>query len=153
MLYWLIDFEGYGCGGDDFIVKEISILNSDGTQCFTYMVSSPNNYTYFPQDSTFRYQYERHHLAWENGDYSFSHAIGDIMAKVRGYCVFCKGLEKQRFLENYLPYVAQLDMVPSFKQLNSCMTEWCEYRHGKFCARRKVYELKHYIDTNGLVLN
>src|SRR5271163_4527 len=153
MLFWYCDFEGFSCGGNDFIVKKISILSSDGTQCFTYKVGSPNNYIYSPQDKTFRYQFERHHLAWEDGDYSFSHAMWDITMKVKGCVLYVKGLEKQRFLQNYFPYVSQLDMVPSFKQLNSCTTEWCEYRHGKCCARKKVHELKHFVDTNGIVLN
>ena len=153
MLYWYCDFEGYNCGRDDFVVKEISILSSDGTQCFTYRVTSPINYIYFPDDKTFRYQFQRHNLAWEDGDYSFRHTMNDIMAKVRGYAVFCKGDQKQRFLMNYLPYVAQLDMVPSIKRLNSCLSERCEYQHCKFCARKKVYELKHYIDSNKIILN
>ena len=152
-MYWFIDFEGYNCGGDDFIIKEISILNNDGTQCFTYRVTSPDNYIYFPDDKTFRYQFQRHNLAWEDGDYKFNHAMNDIVKKI-GYSIsYTKGNEKQCFLENYLPYVAQLDMVPSLKYLNSCLTEWCEYRHGKYCARRKVYELKHYIDRKKIILN
>ena len=152
MLHWYCDFKGYSCGGNDFIIKEISILSSDGTQCFTYRVASPSNYIYFPQDNTFKYQYDRHHLVWEDGDYSFSHAIGDIASKVKGGIMYVKGLEKQTFLENYFPYVSQLDMVPSLKTLNSCITEWCEYRHGKYCARRKVHELKFYVDNNKVAL-
>lgn len=153
MLYWFLDFEGYSCGGHDFIVKEISILSNDGVHCFTYRVSSPNNYTCFPQDRTFRYQFQRHQLAWEEGDYSFSSAIHDILNKVNSGILFVKGLEKQRFLELYFPYVSQLNMIPSFKHLNSCHTEWCEYRHGKYCARRKVHELKYFVDSNKINLN
>ena len=76
-----------------------------------------------------------------------------IRQKVLGHVVYIKGLKKQTFLQHYLPYVVQLDMVPSFKKLNVCPTEWCEHRHGCHCARRKVHELKRYIDSNNIQLN
>ena len=153
MLFFYCDFEGFSCGANEFIVKEISILSNDGMQCFTYRVGSPNNCTYFPRDSTFKYQYDRHHLAWEDGDYCFSDAMGDIRQKVLGSVMYVKGEQKQRFLEKYFPYVSQLDMLPSFSKLNSCPTEWCEYRHGKNCARRKVHELKYFVDNNKVLLH
>ena len=63
-----------------------------------------------------------------------------------------KGDEKAQFLEDEGFEVRTLDFVPSFKTLNECTTDWCEIKHGRSCARRKVHELKRYIDSNGIVL-
>src|SRR5437867_3759034 len=65
---------------------------------------------------------------------------------------YVKGGEKTQFLEDEGFEVRNLDFVPSFKTLNECTTDWCEIKHGKSCARRKVHELKRYIDSNGIVL-
>src|SRR6266853_3001634 len=152
-MYWFLDFESYKTAVDKYVVKEISILANDGTQCYTYMVKSPKNYQFPKIDKTTIHQYNRHRIPWNYGDYTFNEAIDDIGSKVGRNTVYVKGLEKQRFLESYLVHVYDLDFVPSIKKLNSCLGNCCEIKHGKQCARRKVYELKTYIDNNKLALS
>jgi len=142
--FWLCDFEGYKCEGGQFIVKEISILKSDATECYSYMVKSPKNYHYTPYNNqTMQYQYQRHKIKWEAGDFSFKDAMDNIRKKVEDRSVYAKGLEKVLFLQNELWLVHDLDFIPSFKKLKNCHSDWCEYRHGSYCARRKVHKLKN----------
>jgi len=145
---WYIDFEGYQCLSNYFVVKEICLLREDGQQCYVSFVKPPLNYYYDANNPTIQYQYNRHHLHWEDGEHTFPHVMRFINRKVKfDYC-FTKGVEKQRFLERYLHRVIDLEMLPSFKYLNSCMSECCDKGHGKYCARRKVHELKYYIDNS-----
>ena len=144
---WYADFEGYQCQSNYFLVKEIALLREDGGECYVYFVKSPQNCYFNETNPTLQYQYNRHHLHWQDGDYNFYHVIRAICQKVKDEYVFVKDIEKQRFLERYLRHLIDLEMLPSFKYLNSCMSECCSRRHGKFCARRKVHELKYFIDN------
>jgi hypothetical protein len=144
---WYIDFEGYQCLTNYYVVKEIALLREDGQQCYVSYVKSPLNYCFDVNNPTMQFQYNRHKLKWEEGDHTFDHVMRFISQKVKNEFVFVKGIDKQRFLERYLPHVVDLEMLPSFKYLNSCPAECCDKYHGKYCARRKVHELKYYIDN------
>jgi hypothetical protein len=144
---WYIDFEGYQCLTNYFVVKEIAILREDGQQCYVSHIKPPQDYKFDSNNPTIQYQFRRHHLKWEDGEHTLSHVMRFIARKTRNSYVFAKGIDKVRFLERYLPHVVDLEMLPSFKHLNSCMSECCDKYHGKYCARRKVHELKHYIDN------
>ena len=125
---WYIDFEGYQCLPNYFIVKEITILREDGQECHVSFVKSPLNCYFDPNNSTMQFQFNRHHLAWNSGEHTFGHVMRFISRKTKNSYIFVKGLAKQRFLERYLPHVVDLEMLPSFKQLNSCVrvlwTSW-----------------------------
>ena len=115
-------------------------------ECHVSFVKSPLDCHFDPNNPTMQFQFNRHHLEWNSGEHTFDDVMRFISRKTKTSYIFVKGLAKQRFLERYLPHVVDLEMLPSFKQLNSCMSECCE-RHGKYCARRKVHELKYYIDN------
>ena len=104
-------------------------------------------------DSTFLYQFNRHQLAWQFGYFKFNDAMSDICSKVGRRIAYVKGLEKLQFFQKYLFAVGELHMVHSFKKLHECPSDWCEHRHGKNCARRKVHELKNYIDKYHIILH
>jgi hypothetical protein len=152
-MYWLIDFESFKFCGEEYIVKEICILNSNGTECYNYFVKSPSFYHSPDDNKTINFQYNRHRIPWNYGDYTFKDAIEDIWKKVGANITYVKGLEKKQFLEKFLFRVGELDMVPPFKKLNAMRLQWCEHRHGIWCARRKVYEIKNYIDTYKIILH
>ena len=151
-MYWYCDFEGYQFNTGYFIVKEISILSSDGNQCFTYLVRSPSKLLHTSNYATMSYQFNRHHLHLKFGYYSFSEAMDDIYKKIEHQIMFVKGVEKTKFLIDNGFHAKELQSVPAFKRLNNCLSECCVYPHGMYCARRKVHELKHFIDSNKIVL-
>ena len=153
MMYWFIDFESFKLGTDDFIVKEICILNSEGTECYNYLVKSPKCCPYPDDNKTINYQYNRHRIPWNCGDFPFRPVINDIWLKVGSANLYVKGLEKQIFLDKWLFRVIDLDFLPSLRHMNIRTDERCEIKHGMHCARRKVWGLKHYIDTNNIHLS
>ena len=147
-MFWYCDFEGFDIGTGEFIVKEIAILSSDGLQCYNYHVKNPCKYPCFPQNATTLFQFYRHRLRWDFGDYNFYEAMNDIWRKVGVNLVLVKGLEKAKFLQEHLLNVEEMEGVPAFKHLSECRNDWCDVKHGIWCARRKVHELKRYANQN-----
>jgi hypothetical protein len=149
---WYLDFVGFQFEGSrGFIVKEIAILSSSGDRCYNYFVTGPKQ-IYTNDFKTYNYQFDMHNLRWEWGDYEFDEAMWDIQSKVKCDTVYVKGKEKRDFISGLLPgaQILELQYVPAFKHLNSCTHERCDVKHGNHCARRKVYELKHVVDSQDL---
>ena len=70
-----------------------------------------------------------------------------IHKKVGSCEVYIKGYEKFCFLKDYIPNLIEMHTSPSFETMNNCLSSVCDVLHGKYCARRKVHELR-YIDYN-----
>jgi hypothetical protein len=141
---WFLDFEGYHFPNVGFIIKEIAILSGDGDRCYNYFITGPKFY-HNDKYKTYNFQFDRHRLKWEFGDYEFYEAMMDIAQKLRCDNVFIKGNEKYKFISSMFPSPTFIELahIPAFKYLNNCMSERCNVRHGNNCARRKVYELRH----------
>ena len=144
--HWFLDYEAYQLH-ERTIIKEICILSEDGQHCFNYFIKNPSSLPSIPYCTTTAFQFKRHQLEWNFGDYHFTEAMEDINRKLKFDIVLVKGNEKAKFISGYLNRVViELVNIPSFKQLKNCMTERCEVKHGNNCARRKVHELKHVFD-------
>jgi hypothetical protein len=141
---WFLDFEGYHFSNIGFVIKEIAILSVDGDRCYNYFIKGPKSVS-IDHCLTYNYQFDRHNLRWEWGDYEFEEAMMDISQKLRHDTVYIKGNEKYKFISSMFPSptFVELKHIPAFKYLNNCMSERCEIRHGNNCARRKVHELRH----------
>ena len=141
--HWFLDYEAYQmlC---KVIIKEICILR-DG-KCYNYFITGPKSLS-IEDSKTFQYQYNMHRLKWLFGDYRFNEAMMDIALKLKSDAVYIKGNEKFQFLTNIFtsPNFIELEHIPAFKYLNNCFQKRCGVRHGNHCARRKVYELRHYM--------
>ena len=150
MAAWFLDFEGFHFPGRGFIIKEIAILNkTDKDQCYTYFITGPKT-IHMCNGATFNFQYKRHHLLWEFGDYEFVEAMMDVARWLKDSTVYMKGREKFDFIRGMFPLVKfiELDGIPAFKYLNNCMNQRCSVKHGNCCARRKVHELMHYVSNS-----
>jgi len=140
--FWYIDFEGYCFEHYNVYIKEIAILASDTRTCYNYHV-----YHHTPTglnrkfSNVARYQYHRHLLSWEFGDYDLLEALTDIKNKISTDEVFVKGEGKFEYLKQFFPNIKCLPEEPSFYSLNNYLHETCNVNHGKYCARRKVFEL------------
>ena len=130
------------------IIKEICILRGD--ECYNYFITGPKS-LYVEDSNTLQYQYNMHRLKWLFGDFRFSEAMTDIALKLKTNDVFIKGNEKSQVMSRIFPSAnfIELDHIPAFKYLNNCLQERCEVKHGNHCARRKVYELRHYMLNPG----
>ena len=147
-MVWYMDFVGYSCHPQGFIVKEIAILHDSGERCYNYFVTGPRVYP-LHQSSVIQYQYNMHRLDWNWGDYEFDEAMADIARKLGEDTVYIKGTEKCKFMCKQLskPKFMELEDIPAFHTLNNCVHERCNVRHGNHCARRKVYELMYFINN------
>lgn len=146
-MFWYCDFEAYQIGNADFIIKEICILSNDGCECYNYFITNPKKFPFFPDNNTsLSHQYRRHKLRWTFGDYSFQEAMDDIRRKVRDWPVLVKGNQKVQFLQQHLYHVKEIEGLPALKYLNNCPQDWCDYKHGVNCARRKVHEIRIHND-------
>jgi len=147
---WFLDFVSYHSKECGFIIKEIAILHSDGERCFNFFITGPKTFPSSLQSQTVNYQYNMHMLKWEFGDYEFNEAIIDIARKLGNDIVYLKGDEKRDFIKRIFPRptFVELQNIPSFRELNSCIHERCKVRHGNHCARRKVFELRYIFHQN-----
>lgn len=140
--FWYLDFEGYCFERYNVFIKEIAILSNDGTKCYNYHIYHPT-----PTDLNRKfsnvacYQYHRHFLPWEFGKYDLLEALTDIKEKIGSDDIFIKGEGKCEYLKQFFPNMKCLPENPSIYMLNNCLNETCNFKHGKYCARRKVFEL------------
>ena len=146
---WFLAFEGSMRQSQQtvffptYIVKEMALLHEDGERCYNYFITGPKP---TPPDFILDSLPQRHRLRWEFGDYEFYEALEDIESKVGTEMVFVKEGKKCKFVKSILPsiQVVPLGYVPPFTQLNDCLHKRCKVKHGNFCARRKVHEIRHY---------
>jgi len=138
---WFLAFEGFTF--PTFIVKEIAILHADGERCYNYIITGPKP---SPPDIYLDTLPQRHRLRWQCGDYEFYEALEDIESKVCVDMLFVKAGKKYEFVKSIFPSIRVIPLsgVPPFTQLNDCLHTRCEVKHGYFCARRKVHEIRHY---------
>src|ERR1700722_8089262 len=140
-MIWYVDMEYYHFDNKCY-AKEIAIVNDDASKCFHYLIKNPRHIPERPTTPSCNYQYKRHKLAWNFGEYNFSAAILDIKEHIKTDKVFAKGDEKTKFLQKWLPQLEDAVWITTpFKNLNSCFSEWCNIKHGIHCARRKAHEL------------
>ena len=144
---WFMDFEAFTTD-KKFWLKELCILPclEEGD-----VLDEDIHYNYFIKandlkDRTvgcYNWQFKRHGLRYEFGDYNFNEAIRDVQLKVGNGSVLVKGKEKALFLAKYFNVVELPETLCSFKKCRECMEKACRLGHSKtFCAKRKVYILR-----------
>src|SRR5271154_2996738 len=114
---WFLDFEGYHFPGLGFIIKEIAIVNNDDKdQCYNYFIRGPKNISMY-DGAALNFQFKRHHLSWEFGDYEFAEAMMDVARKFKDSMVCIKGKKKFDFIRHMFPSpkFIELDGIPAFK--------------------------------------
>ena len=147
--YWFLDHEAY-CYNRRCYPKEICILSDDGDFCYNYFIKTPENAGLPLDHPTIKFQFNRHQLRSDFGDYDLDEALYDISLKVKNDIVYVKGTEKAGIWKSHLSNVIELKNIPSLKKLNNCIKERCQVRHGNCCARRKVFEIKFAYDNSDL---
>jgi hypothetical protein len=143
--YWFLDHEAY-CYDRRCYPKEICILSDDGDLCYNYFIKTSNDDILPSDHPTVKFQFERHKLRLNFGDYDLDEAVHDIKLKVKNDTVYVKGLQKSDLWKKQLSNVIELTGIPSLKNLNNCIKERCDVKHGNSCARRKVFEMKFVYD-------
>src|SRR3977135_4473533 len=112
---WILDFEGYTEQGGKFWVKELCILPCDtlgDDECYNYFIKSDD----MTKTGCYFWQFRRHALYKDFGDYYFGEAIRDVQIKIGDGKVLVKGREKANFLREWFKVEELLEQLCSFKK-------------------------------------
>ena len=142
---YIVDFEAYQVCSM-FYPKEIAFLNIHTNECFQYYIRWP----WHVWDMTTHWQLRRHAMDWSEGKYTINEAVDDAQQRILlSEVLYVKGDQKLKYLQkHWFPRntIKEITCAPSLKNLNSFHDKTCFMHYGKkFCARRKVYELRPYI--------
>ena len=142
--FWYLDFEAYQIY-NSFYVKEIAILKSDKTHCYTYYISHP--FINVPRTYEFKRQ-QSQQLDWSFGEHSFDRVIAEIKSKIGSdKVIFGTRLNsydnaKFLYLKGYLPQLLDQPYEVGY-QMTNCIADKCGINHN-FCARQRVHEHRYY---------
>ena len=142
---YIVDFEAYQVGSL-YYPKEVAFLNIDTNECFQYYI----HWSWHVRDKTTHWQQKRHGMDWIDGKLSIHEAVEEARTHILLTDVlWVKGLQKRNYLQTYwFPHntIKEIEHAPALKNLNNFHDKTCMLHLGKkFCARRKVYELRPYI--------
>jgi hypothetical protein len=144
---WIVDMEAFQINGK-WYPKEIAILNTITLNCTCLTIKCDVSYRSLEPFAMpmVRYQFSRHGIFWDDGEYSLSEAKQNITNLVNMDVdkVFVKGYQKETFFASWFPRVYGID-APALKDLNKCPNQVCDKNHHFNCARRKCFELLPYV--------
>jgi hypothetical protein len=154
-----IDFEAFQHGNEDFMIKELCILDESAPLkplTFVFKPTKPWDKLNGSQKRTYAYQeHKLHQLAWNEGSKSYCNScvernIKRAMPLYENANCYVVGKQKADFLRRELPMlnIIEFSFVDSYKDLPRAPAHLsCTYRyHGKeHCAVLKCYRLMlHY---------
>lgn len=154
---YIVDVQGFQYKNVlSFMCKEISILNIENASCEHRLIKMPVNYESFSKDIQQQIDWSTtniHGLQWST-PYDDDLAYEDLPSFIKtrfvdGASVFVKGLEKKRWLEQYLPNNNILDLdlynCPRIKDLvsSSFTGVHCNkhYNNELRCTKHIVYSI------------
>jgi len=154
-----IDFEGFQHGKEDFMIKELCILDENASLkplTFLFKPMKPWDELKSSQRRTYAYQEHRlHHLTWSEGSKSYCTSclernIKKAIPLYEQAICYVMGKQKADFLRRELPMlnIIEYSLANCYKDLpNAPVHLCCTYRnHSKeHCAVLKCYRLMlHY---------
>jgi hypothetical protein len=142
---WICDFEYYQDDDNQIWVKELTIVplkpKNDPDESYTYLIKS--NGLGNKSCKNWWYQFRRHGIRVQHGDYLFDEAIRSIQMIVADDQVFIKGKQKTDVLREYLNVVELPETLCNMKNLTGFTAECCKFKHSRtYCARRKAFYLR-----------
>ena len=152
-----MDFEAFKSGNEDYILKELCLLNVDKPLMPLYFVfSSPQPWDKLDATSRKHYRYQSKHihgLEWSEGVSRYCrncvmHHIKMAYPLCTAGIIYVMGLDKMTFLTSEFPELNFAEYHVTFNQLPPLTKNiMCYHRdHGEHCAFRKCMRLyQHYI--------
>jgi hypothetical protein len=156
-----IDFEAFQHGSENFLMKELCLLDSNSPLRPLYFLFKPSkvwNELSKEQQRTYAYQEHRiHHLSWSEGYTQYcSHCVEyeikkafPLITGIKSIC-YVLGRQKADFLRRELPMlnIQEYEYAKTYKDLPQVPAHLtCTYRHHsrEHCAVLKTYQLyAHY---------
>lgn len=153
----VIDFQGFKRVYNEFVFKEVAIIPlGENVQPIVYLFAPPHDWNLLPP----RYKCENswltknfHGLHWQEGEIPYEELEEILKASTRSASqIYVKGLEKQRWLKNFLPNVKNIESLdcPSLSKLNRYINHPCTNHNLKICensncAARNAVVLKKWL--------
>jgi len=154
---YIIDFEAFQHGDEQFKIKELCVLDVDRPLAPLYVLyEADRSWDSLTSSEQKTYSYQRrhvHHLGWEEGDRRYCpvclmHYIMVDFPQCRNSIFYVMGEQKLKFLQQQLPklnfceYNIVFEQLPPIAHNISCFHR----NHGEHCACLKCYRLyTHYI--------
>lgn len=96
-----------------YYIKELSIMDADLNSCASqhYIVKSPGEYQNARSRSVNNWLFRNYHqLSLDCGDVEYSE-LERIFNSLTYSCIYVKGEQKQKMIQNYLPNVEIIDLL------------------------------------------
>lgn len=155
---YFIDFEAFKYKNNDFIIKELVILDvSRPLTPLYYLFEAPTPWRHLSVDEKIQHRFVTkniHNLRWSEGDVRYCkecvwHHIKNVFPDCRSALTYVMGPEKMQFLKEEFPELNLVEYNVTFKTLPQIpITIHCLHReHGEHCAYRKTLRLFHHYAT------
>lgn len=154
---FILDVQGFQYGTENFLCKEIAILDTDNN-CYSHrFVKMPVHMTYFMnnfQTGMNHITQNIHGLKWENEDNLEYERLSEYIINCIGLngTVHVKGLQKKKWLEKFMPNITIIDLetegCPSFNNLKLYLkSNHCKkhlFNNDLRCSVENVYFLWYW---------
>lgn len=150
-----IDVQGFRGNSNNFIVKEIAIV-FNANEFINFIIKPPFEYKYLSSDKQKQVNWltkNHHHLQWEAGSVTFRSVCKFIKANTMDSCVYVKGVEKKKWIEEILhKKVFNIENMNCSnlknleKQFPECIRYNC-HNHG-ICALQNAHLLLKFFNFN-----
>ena len=162
---YVLDFQGFKDENNDFIVKELAILSTDGEKYELQLFQPPYAFNKLSKDlqkQVIWLEKKFHGLYWSSGQREYNE-LKDVFEglEISG-TIYVKGVEKQKYvkhlLSNYKVNVVNLEDLgcPSLsmlkQQMNPIVLKPCHFNHTEYnCAYVNVYVLALWLNLEKFV--
>lgn len=134
----------------------MSVIDVDGGSCQHWIFKTPHEMQNARSRSVNKWLYRNYHqLSLESGDVGYAE-IERILKSLDFTCVYVKGEQKQRLIENYIPDVDIIDLqelgCPRLNQLRDGCNTKSYLTQSTRCLYHKNLDFKHCTFYNVLIL-
>lgn len=147
---WVIEFQGFKDSLNNFIIKEIAIVSSNGRYMQHWLVKSPYSFHFLgvkQQKMCNWLTTNFHNLNWDDGDVTIDVVINSIRRIINNDCLHVKGREKAEYLKSIFREnnIIELEFLgcPSLTKLPD-MEVGCPH-HMRNCALRNAINLAYWL--------
>jgi len=157
---FILDFQGFKDEKNDFIIKELAILSTDGEKYELHLFQPPHAFNQLSKDlqkQVIWLEKQFHGLYWSSGHRDYRE-LKDVFRGIDlSGTIYVKGVEKQRYavklLSDFNVNVINLEDIgcPSLsvlkQQINPAVLKPCSFNHNSNnCAYVNVYVLAFWLN-------
>lgn len=153
----ILDVQCVLAADSSYLIKEMSVVDVDGGSCQHWIFKTPHKMQNPKSRSVNKWLCRNYHrLSLDSGDVEYAEIEG-ILKSLDFTCVYVKGEQKQKIIENYIPDVEVIDMQelgcpPLYQLRDGCNTKSPSSSQSTRCLYHKNFDFKHCTFYNVLNL-